>query len=133
VGNEKEGKMDDASTDNTGAVDLLSERFFRFLTETFPAFREETAKHLTELNTQMKGVNSRLKKIENGGKMSLMPRGPFGLMKFLPWLIIAVLVGAALTGYFFGRGGTVYGPLQNTPKLETAMEAVIAGEGRDGQ
>ena len=90
----------------TGSVPL-EDRFYDFVTKDFPDFRKETGERLTGVETQMKGVQGRLKKIEGNGSISPAKGGgesksdtvtKGALVKWLPWIITALISGAALGG-----------------------------------
>ena len=84
--------------EDTGSVPL-EDRFYDFVTRDFPDFRKETGERLTGLETQMTGVNGRLKKIESLPSIPPPPNGTkASFMKWLPWLVTAVITGAALGG-----------------------------------
>lgn len=114
-------------------VDGLSDRFYEFVSKTFPAFQQETTKQLASLNTQMQAVNARLKKIEDGRngssggnsrRLSFIPPRYVSFARFIPWIITALLAGAAITGYIFGGGGLFDGStIQNAPKLGSPLES----------
>ena len=85
--------------EDTGSVPL-EDRFYNFVTKDFHDFRQEVGGRLTGLETQMTGVNGRLKKIE--GNQSFPPPPVNGskaaFLKWLPWLITTAITGAAMAG-----------------------------------
>lgn len=92
-------------TESTATED----RFYVFVTKDFPDFRVDMSEQMTGFRTAMTGVNGRLKRIEkkvgiNGNRTSL-DGIKTGFFKFIPWLITAVIGGAALGGYILAGGG----------------------------
>lgn len=92
--------------DETGSIPI-EDRFYDFVTRDFPDFRKETGERLTGVETQMKGVQGRLKKIEGGhGVIPPTNGAKTAFFRWLPWLITAVVGGAALGGAALAGGFT---------------------------
>jgi len=93
--------------DETGSV-TIEDRFYDFITKDFPNFRVESAEQWTDVGTQLVGVNGRLKKLEKkvdiDGSKTNSEGVKTGLIKLLPWLITAVVIGAAMGGAALAGG-----------------------------
>ena len=92
--------------ENTSSISI-EDRFYDFVTKDFPDFRKESGERWTKVETQITGVHGRLKKIEE--RHSIPPPPPSNgakaaLFKWLPWLITAVIGGAALGGAALAGG-----------------------------
>lgn len=92
------------SKDETGSI-TTEERFYNFVTKDFPDFRVDMGERMTGFETQMTGVNGRLKRIEKKANIEGNSDGvKTGLVKLLPWLITAIILGAALGGAALAGG-----------------------------
>lgn len=84
------------------------DRFYHFVTSTFPEFSRNMSSRLTGVETEMKGVHGRLKKIEgrSTGTVALPSENSNGmraaLIKCIPWLVMTLVAGAALGGAIIG-------------------------------
>jgi len=89
--------------EDTG-ITTTQDRFYDFVTKDFPDFRVDMGERMTGFETHIIGINGRLKKIEKKIEMPNSNSIKTGLFKFLPWLITAVVVGAALGGAALAGG-----------------------------
>ena len=91
----------------SASVEKLSDRFYDFTTGTFPGFCGKVEGRLASIETKMTTIDGRLKKLDgnggaSGGTSNVVGAAFWG--KMLPWLLAAVISGAALGGAAMSKG-----------------------------
>ena len=89
----------------SASVEKLSDRFYDFTTGTFPGFCGKVEGRLASIETKMTTIDGRLKKLDgNGSGSGSVVGAPAFWGRVLPWLITAVIAGAAMGGAAIASG-----------------------------